>query len=170
MDVIPIYTEVNTTGCCPVPDVGAWDRTVVHFADKPFIRRYSRSLFYVPVTLSSALAAAHREAEAAGATMPPTQAMILSRDISPFRAEQLYAVTHPVPGSDNVTLDGDFASRVFDGPYRDAGRWNAAIRDYATSSGRTPAEVYFFYTTCPRCAKAYGHNYVVALARLVDAG
>lgn len=27
-------------------------------------------------------------------------------------------------------------------------------------------DIYAFYTTCPRCAKVYGHNYVVLLARV----
>jgi len=27
-------------------------------------------------------------------------------------------------------------------------------------------EIYAFYTTCPRWAKVYGHNYVVLLARV----
>lgn len=26
-----------------------------------------------------------------------------------------------------------------------------------------PGDVYFFYTTCPKCAKAYGKNYVVGI-------
>ena len=35
----------------------------------------------------------------------------------------------------------------------------------ARDRGATGEEVYFFYTTCPRCAKAYGRNYVVGVAR-----
>ena len=27
-------------------------------------------------------------------------------------------------------------------------------------------DIYAFYTTWPRCAKVYGHNYVVLLARV----
>ena len=27
-------------------------------------------------------------------------------------------------------------------------------------------DIYAFYTTCPRCAKVHGHNYVVLLARV----
>jgi hypothetical protein len=26
--------------------------------------------------------------------------------------------------------------------------------------------MYFFYTTCPKCAKKYGKNYVVILAQI----
>jgi hypothetical protein len=32
--------------------------------------------------------------------------------------------------------------------------------------GRTLETLYFFYTTCPKCAKHYGKNYVVGIAKL----
>ena len=163
------YTTVNETGCCPVPDVEGWDRTVVHFDEKPFIRQHTRSVFHVPLNMASVMTALQQQAEAAGVTMPPREAMVLSRDLSPFRAEHLYAVTGPATGADNVTLTGDFAARVFEGPFSQAPTWHDEIRAYAADLGRTPTETYFFYTTCPACAKHYGRNYVIALARLSDA-
>ncbi len=39
--------------------------------------------------------------------------------------------------------------------------------DYGRSIGREVSDVYFFYTTCPTCAKHYGKNYVMVLGRLV---
>ena len=30
--------------------------------------------------------------------------------------------------------------------------------------GGEPQSIWFFYTTCPKCAKAYGQNYVVGVA------
>ena len=39
-----------------------------------------------------------------------------------------------------------------------------AARDH----GNAPGTVWFFYTTCPKCAKAYGKNYVVGLVQLKD--
>jgi hypothetical protein len=40
---------------------------------------------------------------------------------------------------------------------------------YAASKGRAIDKLYFGYTTCPKCAKAYGHNHVVLFARVADA-
>ena len=168
MEAPETYTAVNETGCCAIPEVGAWDRQVVHFHDKRFIRMHTRSLFFVPMNMTQVMTQIQQRAEAAGASMPEREAMILSRDLSPFRAEHLYAVTRPVPGADNVTLSGDFATRVFEGPYRQAKTWHDQILAYAIEIGRTPSDVYFFYTTCPTCAKHYGKNYVVALARLEE--
>lgn len=38
----------------------------------------------------------------------------------------------------------------------------AAARD----AGHDPGPVWFYYTTCPKCAKAYGQNPVVGLVRI----
>jgi hypothetical protein len=41
------------------------------------------------------------------------------------------------------------------------------VRDHAANRGcakRGESDVYFFFTTCPKCAKAYGRNYVVGVA------
>ena len=40
------------------------------------------------------------------------------------------------------------------------------LEEYAKQQGRTPVKTYFFYTTCPNCAKHYGKNYVIGLAQV----
>jgi hypothetical protein len=34
------------------------------------------------------------------------------------------------------------------------------------AAGRKVRRMYFFYTTCPKCAKKYGKNYVVIFAQV----
>jgi hypothetical protein len=160
------YTDTNETGCCPVPDVSAWDRRTIDLNQR-FIRRHTRSLVHIPMNMGSVMTALQADAEAAGATMPPDHGMILSHDLSAWRAEQLYAVSAPVEGADNVVLEGTFATRVFEGPYGRAREWHEGIIEYARSLGREVSDVYFFYTTCPACAKHYGANYVIVLGRIV---
>ena len=58
-------------------------------------------------------------------------------------------------------LSGTFLTRVFEGPYRHAGDWVRAMEVAAKAAGKTGGRVFMFYTTCPKCAKAYGQNYVV---------
>lgn len=55
---------------------------------------------------------------------------------------------------------------MFEGPCREAPNWGEAFEDALEESGLDVGEMYFFYTTCPRCAQAHGKNYVVAVARL----
>jgi hypothetical protein len=118
------------------------------------------------MNMASVMTKLSQVVQAAQVSMPPNEAMILSHDLSPWRAEQLYAVTSPIEGADNVVLNGEFASMVFEGPYGDAKLWMEGIRGYAKSLGRVTGGVYFFYTTCPKCAKHYGKNYVIALAKV----
>jgi hypothetical protein len=40
------------------------------------------------------------------------------------------------------------------------------MTDYVQQQGRQLETLYFFYTTCPKCAKHYGKNYVVAVAKV----
>jgi NMD protein affecting ribosome stability and mRNA decay len=37
---------------------------------------------------------------------------------------------------------------------------------FVKAKGRQLDTTYFFYTTCPRCAKHYGKNYVVGVAKV----
>ena len=68
-----------------------------------------------------------------------------------------------------TTLSGTFLTRVYDGPYRNAPKWVEEMKRWVASKGRKADKLYFAYTTCPGCAKAYGHNYVVLFARVADA-
>ena len=40
------------------------------------------------------------------------------------------------------------------------------MNDFIKSKGKEAKKLYFFYTTCPKCAKVYGKNYTVLLAQV----
>ena len=40
------------------------------------------------------------------------------------------------------------------------------MREHVQARGKELRRLLFFYTTCPKCAKAYGKNYVVLLAEV----
>ena len=71
MEAPETYTAVNETGCCADLGDRAWDRQVVHFHDKRFIRMHTRSLFFVPMNMTQVMTQIQQRAEAAGASMPP---------------------------------------------------------------------------------------------------
>ena len=70
-------------------------------------------------------------------------------------------VNKPVPGATLAKLSGTFLTKIFEGPFRDAGRSVEAMQRAVAAKGRTLEQLYLGYTTCPKCAKAYGKNYVV---------
>lgn len=168
MGIPNTYTDVNETDCCAVPNVAEWDEREVTFDNKQFIRMYTRSFMYMPLNMSSVMTKLQKAAADADAAMPPKQVMTLSRELSPWRAEQLYAVARPIEGAENVALSGKFLTKVFEGPFKDAGQWYKSLQDYAATKGKPADKVYFFYTTCPKCAKHYGKNYLIGLVDITD--
>jgi hypothetical protein len=78
----------------------------------------------------------------------------------------VFHVTKDVPGAKMVRLSGTYLTRVFDGPYRDAPKWLKQTEHYLEGQNKKASNYYFYYTTCPKCAKKYGHNYVVVFAQV----
>jgi len=75
-------------------------------------------------------------------------------------------VAREVPGAQMAEISGKFLTKVFEGPYNKAGEWAKEMQDYVAGQGQTIKKLYFSYTTCPKCAKAYGKNYVVLFAQV----
>lgn len=152
------------TGCCPPFDPTPWRGREVTWRDKLFVKERVRSVLHVPLGMDRTMTRAMRRIEDAGATA--AEPLMLSDDPSPWRSDLYIAVSRPVPGAEMATLSGQFHTEVFDGPFRDAPRWMDETRRAVTARGRTPRKLYLAYTTCPACARAYGHNYVIVFAEL----
>ena len=65
-----------------------------------------------------------------------------------------------------VQVTGDFVTKVFEGPYKEVPHWCEELDESIRAEGRDAKETYFFYTTCPKCAKTYGKNYVIGVAKV----
>ena len=167
-NALPHYDDsVNTTGCCPKFNPEGWDGQELHFENKDFIRATTRSLMHIPVNIGSVFSRVQSRIEDANA-YDPDNCIVLSRDISAWQSEHLFSISKPVSGEEAVTLNGDFITKVFEGSYREAKTWHEEMKKLAREKGGTSDEVYFFYTTCPKCAKTYGKNYIVGVARVSD--
>lgn len=153
------------TGCCPRFDPEPWKNQSLTFDDKLFVRATTRSLFHIPVNMGRVFQKTFAAIEAAGA-QPEKDFIVLSRDLSPWRAEHLFAITREVPGLATERLSGNYETQVFEGPYKNVGKWQAQLISRLLDDGKDVATTYWFYTTCPKCAKAYGRNYVVGVAKL----
>lgn len=160
---VPYYDDRdNPTGCCPRFNPEGWDGQRLHFHDKPFVRATTRSLMHFPLNMGRVFDRVGTHMGKAGVGGPEDM-IVLSRDLSPWRAEHLFSAPRSVPEEEMVTLSGDFVTKVFEGPFRQTAAWIEILRSEALARGETPRGTYLFYTTCPRCAKVYGHNYVVGV-------
>ncbi len=92
--------------------------------------------------------------------------IMLCGDPSPWKSELFINVTKEVPGAENVRLTGKYLTRVYDGPYGEVRKWVKDLREYPKSQGKKLKNMYFYYTTCPKCAKEHGHNFVVGFAQI----
>jgi hypothetical protein len=162
--VPPLNADTRETGCCPRFDPGPWDRLHLHFDHKLFVRATTRSVFHMPVNMSSVFRDTFAAIQSAQALSGP--APVFSHDESAWHAEHLFAVDRPVPGAEMVELSGDFVTKVFEGPFAEARRWCEEMARDVEAEGQTLETTYFFYTTCPKCAKYYGKNYVVGVAKI----
>jgi len=155
----------NTTGCCPRFHPQGWDNKHLHFEDKKFLRATTRSAMHIPWNMGSVFTRVQTRIEDENAADRATE-IVLSRDISPWEAEHFFAVDKDVAGEEITTLSGDFMTRVFEGPYRRAKDFSHDMEVAAKAMGLTAKRVFFYYTTCPKCAKAYGENYIVGVAEV----
>jgi hypothetical protein len=57
-------------------------------------------------------------------------------------------------------------SKVYEGPFKDTKKWCDDFEAYAKEQGYEIKKWFMWYTTCPKCAKKYGKNYVVIIAEI----
>ena len=154
--------------CCLKFDPEPWDRKTHHWKDKLFIRDTLPQLFHMPLPfmVGRMIQRLWKKAQDADAAPDLADFLWLAYDPSPWKSEHFIYVTREVPGAENVKISGTFISMVFDGPYNAVPKWITELNEYLTKKGKSSKKTYFYFTTCPKCAKKYGHNYVVALAKI----
>ncbi len=158
--------NVTETGCCPRFDPEPFQDKEVVWKDKTFVREHVHSVLHVPLDMGRKVTKALRRIEASHAKASP--ALMLSEELSPWSSDLFIDVTGPVEGAQMATLSGTFLTRVYEGPFRDAPKWCEDMKRHVAEKGRTLRKIYFGYTTCPACAKAYGKNYVVLFGEVVQ--
>jgi hypothetical protein len=154
----------QSTECCPRFDPDPWDDKLVSWENKRFLQDRVLSFFHVPLNFAAVMRRSMAAIEAAGAITD--EVVVLSDENSLWGADVYVAISKDIPGARTTTLSGTFLSKVFEGPYREMRSWIGEMKSFVKSKGNAIQKLYFFYTTCPKCAKKYGKNYVVILARV----
>jgi hypothetical protein len=166
MNTLPKYdASDNPTNCCPRFKPEGWDEQELHFKDKAFVKATTKSIFHIPLNMGSVFSKTFKAIEKSNA-QNMDQFIVLSHDPSAWHSEHYFSVTKDVPGQKMVQMSGDFLTKVFEGPYKNAPRWEKEMEAFVKSKGKKMLKTYFFYTTCPKCAKYYGKNYMVAVSEI----
>jgi hypothetical protein len=155
---------IKSTGCCEPFDFVPWQDKEVTWKDKVFVKDHVTSLLHIPLNMGKKVVNNMELIEKANARVP--QQLMLCDEKSPWGSDIYIDVSKAVPGAKMTTLSGNYLTKVFEGPYNNAGKWAQEMKEYVKSKGQSLNKLYFSYTTCPKCAKAYGKNYVVLFAQI----
>jgi len=156
--------EDSETGCCPRFNPEPWDEKEISWQDNLFIKDHVRSFLHIPLGFGKMMVKNVGMIEAADALLP--EPIMLSDENSLWGSDVYIGVSKEVPQAENVRISGTFLTKVFEGPYKNMGKWVKEMKAYVKAKGREMKKLYFFYTTCPKCAKYYGKNYTVILAEV----
>jgi hypothetical protein len=156
--------EKSETGCCPRFNPAPWKDKKIVWKNRLFLKDHIVSFLHIPLNFSQVIVKNMEKIKAAGALSP--KPLMLSDENSMWGSDVYIAVTKSVPGAEIVRLSGTFLTKVFEGSYKDMGKWISETNRYVASKGKKAKKLYFFYTTCPACAKHYGKNYTVILAEI----
>ncbi|PKM87008.1 hypothetical protein CVU83_03510 [Candidatus Falkowbacteria bacterium HGW-Falkowbacteria-2] len=154
----------NEKECCPKFDPTPWDGKEIVWEGKRFLKDKVCCFLYVPLNFGGAMTRLMKKVEKVGAQVPDN--VCLSDQVSKWKMNLLLAVDKEVEGAESEIISGRFLSKVYEGNFRDVGKWMADAKTSAEANKNTVIKQYMWYTTCPKCAKKYGKNYVVIFSQI----
>lgn len=156
--------KMDSKICCEKFDPAPWDNKELSWKEKLFLEDKVFTLFYMPLNFGAVVTRNMKKIMSAEAM--PKKYFALADCCSPWKTKLFIEVTKEVPNSEMVKFSGKFLSKVFEGSFKETGKFAQEMKSYVSSKKKEMDKMYFFYTTCPKCAKKYGKNYIVILAKV----
>ncbi len=156
--------KIKPTGCCEPFNPEPWQEKKIVWKDKVFVKDHITSFMHIPLNMGNKITKNLGLIERVKANAP--HQLMLTDEKSLWGADIYIDVTKKVPGTQMATLSGTFLTKVFEGPYQNVGKWAQEMKEYIDTKDEVIKKLYFSYTTCPSCAKAYGKNYVILFAQV----
>jgi hypothetical protein len=180
-----VAKDTNTTNeecvvCCFKFDTERYHEKMWVWENKHFVKDSTWCFLFMPLNFGGMMNRATEKINMANASisMPADDedcSLVLCDMGSPWSCNAFFPVTKKdVPGAEMKTISGTFLTKVYEGPYQNMGSWVEDMKNYVkTKRGAdfffdriNSCEMYAYYTTCPRCAKRHGKNYVVLFAKV----
>ena len=156
--------KIKSTGCCEPFNPKPWEDKEITWKGKLFVKDHITSLLHIPLNFGQKVVHNMKLINAVGAEAK--HQLMLTDENSLWGADIYIDVSKKVPDAQMSTLSGTFLTKVFEGPFQKVGTWAEEMKKYVENKGKKLKKLYFSYTTCPKCAKAYGKNYVVLFAQI----
>jgi hypothetical protein len=157
-------TMADQAECCPRFNPEPWNDRIIEWNKKKFIKARVFTFFYMPVNFGKVMRRLDTQVRKAGAEM--IDYLSLSNHTSKWNMDVYVAVNKEISSAENTTLSGRYYSRVYEGPFRDTGKWCNDYEGAVKSKGYAAKKMFMWYTTCPKCAKKYGKNYVAIISEI----
>ncbi len=151
--------------CCPPFDPELWDDKFFDWENKRFVKDHVLTAFHMPLNFGRVMKRLDMKISNAGAEI--VDWMGLSDHTSKWNMDIYLAVDKEIPGVENTILSGKFYSKVYEGLFSDTGKWCNDYEKLVKSKELSIKKWYMWYTTCPKCAKKYGKNYVVIICEIL---
>ncbi len=155
---------MKATGCCEPFNPKPWGNKEITWKEKLFVKDHVTSFLHIPLNMGNKIVKNVKLIEKANAKSP--YQLMLTDETSLWGSDIYIDVARNVPGAVMATISGTFFTKVFEGPFQNIGKWIVEMKEYVSKKGKKIEKIYFSYTTCPKCAKAYGKNYVVLFAQV----
>lgn len=155
--------NVKPTGCCDPFDPKPWQEKEIIWKDKIFVKDHVISFLHIPLNMGQKIIKNMNLIEKAKAKQ---KYQLMLCDDSLWGSDIYIDVAKEVPEATMSKISGKFLTKVFEGPYQNTGKWAKEMVRYVKDQGKELNKLYFSYTTCPNCAKAYGKNYVILFAKI----
>ncbi|MCL2792743.1 MAG: hypothetical protein FWD87_06600 [Spirochaetaceae bacterium] len=156
--------NIESIDCCPQFNPLPWDSKILEWNEKKFVKDKVRTLFYMPLNFGSVITKIMKKIAEAQISAP--EWLCLSDSTSAWNMDIYLAVDEVVSGLENVTISGTFFSKVYEGNFKNAKKWCTDFEAQTKKIGLEISKTYMWYTTCPKCAKKYGNNYVVVIGKI----
>jgi hypothetical protein len=157
--------QIKPTGCCEPFNPKPWQDKEIVWKDKLFVKDQVTSFLHIPLNMGKKIIKNMGLIEKAKAKS--SYQLMLTDEKSLWGCDIYIDVAKDVPGAKMSTLSGTFLTKVFEGPYQNVGIWAKEMEEYVKNKGKKLKKLYFSYTTCPKCAKEYGKNYVVLFGQII---
>ena len=156
--------NIEKTGCCEPFNPEPWQDKEITWNEKLFVTDHISSFLHIPLNMGKKTTENMALIEKSGAN---SEVQLMLTDEKSLWSSDIYIdVAKEVPGTEMAKLSGTFLTKVFEGPFQNVGKWTEEMKEYVRSKGKQLTKIYYSYTTCPKCAKAYGKNYVVLFAQV----
>ena len=156
--------DENEEICCAEFNPTLWDDKTFTWINKKFINDSICSLFYIPINFGKVMTRLDKEIRSHDAFIPDM--MWLTEHSSPWKINVHAAVSKEIPNYKNTILTGTFYCKVYEGSFRDSKKWCEDFEKVAKSKGYSTKKLYKWCTTCPKCAKKFGKNYVAIFSQI----